>query len=233
MACQSSRNEGVTSLLKVKTEMWSLLDVPASAPTASSKHSTPIAQAIMISKAHSSRTFGTLCPRRFDGFDEYEKKVAPLERRLETALRLKDAGYRVRFRLNALAPIPSWESELEDVVSRINAIGPEMLTIGALRASNATQLRRAAEANGRNGGIFDYIATQDPSGFKYRTEHNFHIGVFRKVKALLAPGIALGLCKEDASIWHDIDLGWQGCHCLHGTQDSVGTQRIQILRTAR
>lgn len=160
---------------------------------------------------------------------KYEKKVAPLDRRLETAVRLKAAGYRIRFRLDALAPIPSWEKELDEIVSRINAINPEMLTIGALRASNVKQLRRAAEVNGRDGSIFDYISSQDPSGFKYRTEHEFHISVFKRVKEILRPGVALGLCKEDRSMWQDINLAWQGCHCLHGTRDNVATQRVQIL----
>src|SRR5205085_10634654 len=82
---------------------------------------------------------------------DYEKKVATLDARLKKAEEMKRAGYRVRFRLDALAPIPCWKSELRTVLSRINDIGPEMLTIGALRASNVGTLRRAAENNGRDG----------------------------------------------------------------------------------
>lgn len=159
----------------------------------------------------------------------YEKKVAPLERRIEAAARLKAAGYRVRFRLDALCPIEGWERELEEVVSRVNAVTPEMLTIGALRASNVTHLRRAAAGNGRDASIFRYISTQDPSGFKYRTEHEFHVGVFRRIKELLDPNIALGLCKEDVSMWREVGLGWASCHCLHGTSDAVTEPRIQIV----
>src|SRR5262249_49698171 len=120
-------------------------------------------------------------------------------------------------------------NELEEIISRINAIEPELLTIGALRASNVKQLRRSAEANGRDGSIFNYISSQDPSGFKYRTEHEFHVSVFRRIKDLLKPGVALGLCKEDRSMWQDVNLAWEGCHCLHGIRDNVATQRVQIL----
>lgn len=159
----------------------------------------------------------------------YEKKVASLDARLEKAAEMSQAGYRIRFRLDALAPIPGWEEELAYVMKRINKVSPEMLTIGALRASNKTALRRAAEANGRDGSIFDYIATIDPSGFKHRTEGEFHIRVFQLIKEQLGQGISLGLCKEDVSMWQEIGAVWQGCHCLHSTSDVVAADRAQLL----
>lgn len=160
---------------------------------------------------------------------DYEKKVASLEARLDKAAEMKAAGYRIRFRLDALAPIPEWRKELNAVMRRVNEIRPEMLTIGALRASNKSALRRAAEANGRDGSIFDYISTVDPSGFKYRTEGEFHTSVFQLIREKLRPGIRLGLCKEDASMWQAVGAEWQGCHCLHGTADSVAANRIRVL----
>lgn len=162
----------------------------------------------------------------------YEKKVASLESRLRKATEMKAAGYRIRFRLDALAPIPNWENELDQVMARINDIHPEMLTIGALRASNAVSLRRAAESNGRDGSIFNYIASIDPSGFKYRTDEDFHLSAFRQIKERLKSGVLLGLCKEDSSLWRDIGLTWQGCHCLSGETDKVAVERVQILRDA-
>jgi hypothetical protein len=163
----------------------------------------------------------------------YEKKVASLEARLQKAQEMIQAGYRIRFRLDALAPIPGWEAELEEVMRRINEIQPEMLTIGALRASNASSLRRAAENNGRDASIFDHIATVDPSGFKHRTEDEFHIRAFQIIRDLLHPDIALGLCKEDASVWQAIGAAWQGCHCLNGTADVVAQGRLQVLNRPR
>lgn len=160
---------------------------------------------------------------------DYEKKVASLDARLNKAKEMKEAGYRIRFRLDALAPIPGWEEELTEVMKHINAVGPEMLTIGALRASNKGALRRAAEANDRDGSIFDHIATVDPSGFKHRTEGEFHVRVFQLIKEQLRQGISLGLCKEDATMWQEIGATWQGCHCLHGTNDAVVGDRVRLL----
>jgi DNA repair photolyase len=160
----------------------------------------------------------------------YEKKVASLDARLKKAEEMKAVGHRIRFRLDALAPIPGWEPELDYIVSRINEVAPEMLTIGALRASNAKTLRRAAETNGRDGSIFNYIETVDPSGFKYRTGNDFHSRAFQRIKELLDPAIPLGLCKEDASMWKTTDADWQGCHCLHGSGDLVAAERIKLLQ---
>jgi DNA repair photolyase len=160
--------------------------------------------------------------------ERYEKKVAPLERRLGHAARLKRAGYRVRFRLDAMAPIPTWREEVDVMVERINAVGPEMLTIGALRATNPPALRRAAQAQGRDGSIFDYIVTRDSCRFKYRTEDTFHREVFRRVLRNLDPSIALGLCKEELGVWRQVGLPWRGCHCLHGGSDPVVKERTEL-----
>jgi len=159
----------------------------------------------------------------------YEKKVAPLAKRLSTAASMKRQGYRVRLRLDALAPVAGWQSELAGIVATINDIGPEMLTIGALRASNVKALRRACAANGRDDSIFDYIRARDPSGFKYRTEFSFEVQAFRKIKALLDNSIPLGLCKEHRAVWEAVGLPWRGCHCLHGTKDPIVLERPSTL----
>jgi len=157
---------------------------------------------------------------------QYEKKVASLRARLGTAARLKQAGWRIRFRLDALAPIPDWEAELDEIVAEINRVGPEMLTIGALRATNLFALRRAANDNGRDASVFNHLRAKDPSGFKYRVDHDFHLAIFERIAEFLHPDIRLGLCKEDASVWQDLGLRWEGCHCLHSSSDEVVTERM-------
>jgi spore photoproduct lyase len=163
----------------------------------------------------------------------YEKKVASLESRLRKAAELKSRGYRVRFRLDALAPIPGWADELKYVMGRINDVGPEMLTIGALRATNVKTLRTAAEKNGRDATIFDYISAKDASGFKHRTEEGFHTEVFSQIRQLLSPGITAGLCKEDLSMWLPAGFEWEGCHCLHSDRDAVTAPRLYLLERTR
>lgn len=164
---------------------------------------------------------------------KYERKVASLEARLKKAAEMKKAGFRIRFRLDALAPIPNWEEEIKQVIDRVNDIEPEMLTIGALRSSHKSNLRRAAEVDGRDSSIFDYIEARDPSGFKYRTENEFHKNSFRKVHETLNSSIKLGLCKEDVSLWQSIGVEWQGCHCLSGAEDLVTKPRNSLLEQTK
>ena len=121
---------------------------------------------------------------------------------------MKKEGCRVRLRLDALAPVPGWESDVEEVVAALNKIGPEMLTVGALRASNAAALRRATVANGRDDSIFGYIGAKDRSGFKCRTGFGFQVQAFRRIRELLDDSIPLGLCKEDQAVWKAIALAF-------------------------
>lgn len=164
--------------------------------------------------------------------ERYESGVAPLAARLARATSMRGAGYRIRFRLDALAPVPRWQEDLEEIVASINQVRPEMLTLGGLRASNPTALRRAAISNGRDDSIFDYISAQDPSGFKYRTAARFHIQAFKQVKELLDPSIKLALCKEHRTTWQAVGASWKGCHCLHGHRDRVAVEGMRRRRTA-
>lgn len=157
---------------------------------------------------------------------QYERKVAPLTRRLEAAERLKAAGWAVRFRLDALAPFEGWRADVHEIVDRINAIGPEMLTLGSLRASDAQRLKGAAIKNGRDGTIFDALRDKDPSGFKYRLDPEIQAAMFREVKARLDPSIRLDLCKEDLSVWKRVGLKFTGCHCLASAGDPVVAERL-------
>jgi len=155
----------------------------------------------------------------------YEKKVAPLERRLEAAARLKRMGWAIRFRLDALVPFDGWRQDVHDVVDAINAVEPEMLTLGSLRASNARSLQNSAIKNGRDGSIFNALADRDPSGFKYRLDPAIQAAMFREVRTRLDPSIRLDLCKEDASVWRRLGLKFSGCHCLAGHTDSLVRER--------
>ena len=157
--------------------------------------------------------------------ERFERKVAPLARRLDAARRLKEKGWRIRFRLDALAPIAGWQAEIEDIVGRINEIGPEMLTLGVVRATNGATLRRAAVANGRDGHIFDYLQEKDLSGFKYRVAPDFQVEAYQRVAELLSNETRLGLCKEDAEVWSAAKIQWRGCHCLNGSSEEVVRER--------
>lgn len=144
-------------------------------------------------------------------------------KRLEAARTMKERGWPIRFRLDPMVPYPNWREGYAATIDQINALEPGMVTIGALRATSGTSLRRAAVANGRDASIFDYLSEEkDPSGFKYRIRPEVQLEMFRFAIERLAKGAAVpALCKEDASLWRKLGLSFRGCHCLLGGDDPL------------
>lgn len=158
----------------------------------------------------------------------------PMER-FTAARKMTEAGWPVRFRLDPMVPYPGWQQGYAEAIERINAIQPEMVTIGALRATSAKSLRAASRANCRDDSIFDYLTEEkDPSGFKYRISQELQIEMFRFAIERLQDGVIPALCKEDKSLWKELGLEFQGCHCLLGRQDTLVRERypLQIKESA-
>ena len=148
---------------------------------------------------------------------------APLpSERFETAEKMKRAGWPIRFRLDPMVPYDNWKNGYAEAIVKINSIGPEMVTLGALRATSAKSLRRASQVNGRDHSIFNYlIEEKDPSGFKYRIPFESQVEMFRFAVNRLIGNITPALCKEDVSLWKMVGLKFNGCHCLLGRGDPV------------
>ena len=131
----------------------------------------------------------------------------------------------MRIRLDPMVPYPRWRSGYAAAIQQINRIEPEMVTLGALRATSAKSLRGAAIKNGRDDSIFDYLTEQrDPSGFKYRIPFDAQVELFRFAIGKLALPIVPALCKEDQALWRELGLSFRGCHCLLGGDDALVDQ---------
>jgi spore photoproduct lyase len=139
---------------------------------------------------------------------------------------MKKAGWPIRFRLDPMIPFPNWKKGYGETIRRINALSPEMVTLGSLRATSYNGLRNASKANGRDESIFDYLTEEkDPSGFKYRLPFEKQVEMFRFAMNHLKMSIKPALCKEDRALWKALGLRFDGCHCLLGRNDSVVKER--------
>ncbi len=150
----------------------------------------------------------------------WELGTPPPESRFRAAERMQAAGWPIRFRLDPMIPYAdgqeTWEKGYAEAVDRINALAPEMVTLGALRASSMG-LATAAAKNGRPRDLFDYLSEKDPSGFKYRLPFEQQVAMYRFViDRLDRQRIVPALCKEDVSVWKAVGLKFDGCHCLLG-----------------
>jgi spore photoproduct lyase len=154
--------------------------------------------------------------------------------RFEAARRMKAAGWPIRFRLDPMLPYPRWRSGYAAAVRKINRIRPEMVTLGALRATSAKSLRAAAKKNGRDDSVFDYLTEErDPSGFKYRIPFDMQVMLFRFVMDRLAGQIVPALCKEDQLLWRALGLPFRGCHCLLNDDDAVVREAPDVISLKR
>jgi len=152
--------------------------------------------------------------------------------RFEAARRMKVAGWPIRFRLDPMVPYPKWPHGYAEAVERMNVLKPEMVTLGALRATSAHSLRQAARANRRDARIFDYLTEEkDPSGFKYRIPFDLQVEMFRFVLERLHSKVVPALCKEDVELWKAVGLYFQGCHCLLGADDSLVSEHAHVKRS--
>jgi hypothetical protein len=139
--------------------------------------------------------------------------------RFAAANKMKAAGWPVRIRLDPMVPYEDgaehWRDGYARAIDRINALSPEMVTIGALRATNRTALEAAARQNGRPTDLFRYLSEKDPSGFKYRLPFEQQVELYRfALDRLDRTRVVPALCKEDVSVWRALGLEFKGCHCL-------------------
>jgi spore photoproduct lyase len=148
---------------------------------------------------------------------------APLpSERFAAAEAMQKAGWPIRFRIDPMVPYPGWRGGYMQAIRRVNRLKPEMVTLGALRATSAKSLRKAAIKNGRDDAIFDFLSEEkDASGFKYRIPLGEQIRLFRFVLEHLDPAIPGALCKEDRTVWEALAIPFRGCHCLLGGEDTL------------
>lgn len=159
---------------------------------------------------------------------EQWEQGAPLpSQRIEAAKRMRDAGWPVRIRLDPMVPYPGWEEGYAAIIDEINKLEPEMVTLGALRATSPKALKAASIKNNRNASIWDYLReVRDPSGFKYRIDPVVQREMFNFALERLSARIVPALCKEDSSLWETLGMEFQGCHCLQGRECSSNEQMV-------
>lgn len=164
----------------------------------------------------------------------WELGTPPPSKRFAAARQMKAAGWPVRFRLDPMLPYDGWQEGYAQAIEQINNIGPEMVTIGALRATSGASLRTAAKHNGRDESIFNFLSElRDASGFKYRIPFEQQLMLFRFALDRLMPSIVPALCKEDREVWRALGMVFRGCHCLLGNQDAIVEEAPKIVTELR
>jgi len=131
----------------------------------------------------------------------FEKNTPHPDERLAAAWRLKEAGWRVRIRIDPVIPEVGI-GHYREVARKVSALAPERVTVGVLkhfpRLSRCQQERPRKQLAESRNGIKRY-----PSHVKAR--------IFNSLAEWL--GFQPAICRETPGLWEE--LGWKanGCNC--------------------
>ena len=139
-----------------------------------------------------------------------EKGAPPVSERLAAALKLRDAGWRIRIRLDPLLPLPNWHNDYAAIIEDINALQPEIVTLlGFFYFPGILQYVRESRH------IFSLAREVGVDG-RYRVAHPIRLAMYRFcIERLRCP--ALGLCKETLQMYADLGRDPRHVTCNCGT----------------
>lgn len=159
--------------------------------------------------------------------DQTEEHTAPLAERLEALRRLRDAGYRIRVRIDPIFDLRNWgasEAEAfgvyEELAEEVGELKPEMVTLGSYRPD--PNLTRFIARNYPDSPVLR-ARTVRGEGRKRRLPARVEF-YQRLVPKLQAAGTRVALCKEPVRVWHAVGLSPDPleCSCLPLKEERKG-----------
>ncbi|HEY1959556.1 MAG TPA: hypothetical protein VGH28_28290 [Polyangiaceae bacterium] len=142
--------------------------------------------------------------------DLYEMGAKQAEARIADAARAREAGWRVRVRIDPMIPIAEWQrhyAELANVVR--DRVRPELVTCGSWRPRPQDPMMKSAPPE------MTAHLEKGPDG---RLRLKNRIEMYETVWAILGSDITRSLCKEelDVEAWLYTEHGevMQACNCL-------------------
>ncbi|OPZ30964.1 MAG: Spore photoproduct lyase [Lentisphaerae bacterium ADurb.BinA184] len=134
--------------------------------------------------------------------ERYEKGAASTRDRLETAGRLKRAGWRIRLRIDPMIRGYDYTGLAREVA----ALKPERVTLGSLRAE-ANLFRHAPHP------VFEELSKPDDPRQYARYPWAERVAMYNSVLDILRGVCPLALCEETPQMWDETGLDKVGARC--------------------
>ena len=183
----------------------------------------------ILSLAHNRRT--VIAWSLNDAFvsRKFEVGAPPLERRLQAAKKLQQAGYPLRIRLDPIVPYDGWQRGYSDTIKMIfEQVCPERVTLGTLRFEEAFfKMRKSIFTSGpelpalleKMRPMFSpktAVGRKRPLVGKYSFSEDKRVEIFnfiiRRIRMHWEGKIAL--CKESETVWQKVGLDPSGQSCV-------------------
>ena len=151
----------------------------------------------------------------------WEKGAPSVERRLEAAKELQEAGFEIRFRIDPIVPIEKWEQSYKSLIERMAVLdlSPTRITLGTLRGLALT----FKYAKDRSWSVFLKGGERTGWGLKMPFEQRAIIYAtlmdYIKEQGL---NCDIAMCKETKTMWDYLGLKpgsypmWENvkCNCV-------------------
>lgn len=166
----------------------------------------------LLSLEHNGRTVVSFSVNAADVAAKYEIGPPSPWERVDAARRAVAAGYRVRFRVDPIIPVPGWENSYRSLLERImEECPPERITLGSLRYF--PNVKTYARTLGRDTSVFDYASERTPADGRRRTPTARRLRIYRYLIDLIPGGVEVGLCKETEACHRALGITDVVCNC--------------------
>jgi len=148
--------------------------------------------------------------------DEVAKKweigAPSVDRRIEAARKLSQAGYEVRIRIDPIVPVPDWKIHYTNLIDQIfTSFMPERITLGSLRGLQST-------INGSTDTSWlEYLRENSNWGKKvdFKTRYEIYATIINQLKESYDYS-EVALCKETVAMWAKLGMDYRKikCNCV-------------------
>lgn len=139
----------------------------------------------------------------------WERGAPTVDRRIEAAQQISEAGYEVRIRIDPIVPIPDWEEHYTSLVDQIFAsFTPERITLGSLRGLQST-------VNGSTDKSWvEYLKENSNWGKKvdFKKRYEIYAAMIKKLKDVYRYE-DIALCKETVAMWAKLGMDYREIRC--------------------
>jgi spore photoproduct lyase len=142
----------------------------------------------------------------------WEKKAPSPKYRIKSAIKLADAGYRVRLRIDPMVPVKNWKESYEELIDLIYSnLKPQRITFGTLRGLQSTI------NNCDDKSWIKYLNDRSNWGLKAPDEIrlNMYSHLIDKVKEY-DNRCQIAMCKETVGMWKEMGMDYRKikCNCI-------------------
>jgi spore photoproduct lyase len=166
----------------------------------------------LLNLDHKGRTVVSFSVNAADVAAKYELGSPSPAERVAAARRAAQAGYRIRFRLDPVIPVPGWEDSYPAILEQLlEQAPPERVTFGSLRYF--PNVKTYARKLGRDASAFDYASEHTAADGRRRVPTPLRLRIYKHLMDLVPAGVETGLCKETEACHRALGIEKVACNC--------------------